>query len=426
MIGFVSKGFQRRPLRHLRAANLAVIFSCAGLTASGWITARAQVLTVETKYGGIQSRYADIKRTHVDLSSQPLLQRTRLQLVRVLDAEQGFAMRPLPKGSKGMVLIANGDANPNGPEYAKSLEHNGIAFQAADRVMITDVKIYPDKIVFEFNGGPDKSHKILRHISVGTGAVMVPLARDDGQEPIGSRLTLQFEKFVPEMTGTQVKELLLPLVDFKLKTPVQAYTDTLPPQLKEAILAHHVLVGMSPEMVTYALGHPDSKSREREGNMPFEEWIYGQPPKDVEFVRFNGNRVIQVEDCKLGEPPIIRNTDEMGNYWNNAPAPPPNIREIKLGDVNSASVNQQSGNTAPPSLRKQGETLPSDGNGVPQMQKVQFPPGMDGDKPAPPANPQANTPPANPPANTPPASTSGGNSGGTQPSPPPSQQYSSL
>jgi hypothetical protein len=419
MIGFVSSGFQLKLSRHLRAANLAVCCCCAGVAWSAWITARAQVLTVDTKYGGIQSRYADIKRTHVDLSSQPVLQRTKLQLVRVLEAEQGFAMRPIPKGSKGMVLIANGEANPNGPEYAKSLEHNGIAFQAADRVMITDIKFYPDKIVFEFNGGPDKSHKILRHISVGANGVMVPLVPDNGQEPIGARLTLQFEKFVPEMTGTEVKELLSPLVDFKLKTPVQAFTDTLPPQLKEAILSHHVLVGMSPEMVTYAMGHPDSKSREREGNMPFEEWIYGQPPKDVEFVRFNGNRVIQVEDCKLGEPPIIRNKDEMGDYWNNAPTPPANIHEIKLGDVNSASVNQQSGNTAPPSLRKQGETLPADSNpNIPQMGKVQFPPGMDGDKPAPPANP---------PANTPPASTSGGNNGGTQQSsPPPSQQYSSI
>ena len=79
-------------------------------------------------------------------------------------------------------------------------------------------------------------------------------------------------------------------------------------------------------MVKYAMGHPDSKSREREGDMPFEEWIYGQPPADVEFVRFNGNRVIRVEECKMGEPPIIRDKDEMGDYWNTVPTNP-NIRE---------------------------------------------------------------------------------------------------
>ena len=108
------------------------------------------------------------------------------------------------------------------------------------------------------------------------------------------------------------------------------------------------------------MGHPDSKSREREGDMPFEEWIYGQPPKDVEFVRFNGNRVIRVEECKMGEPPIIRDKDEMGDYWNTVPTNP-NIREVKLGDRSAESTKQESAVTAAPSLRKPGETLPNDG-----------------------------------------------------------------
>jgi hypothetical protein len=381
--------------------------------------ASAQVFTVTQEK--IPSRYSEIKRTHVELSSQPVLQRTKLQLVRVLEAEQGFAMRPLPRGSKGIILEANGIASPNGADYVKSLEHNGVAFQAADRVAITDVKILPDKIVFELDGGPDKAHKFLRHISVGAGGVMVPLARDDGQEPTGVRLTLQFEKFVPEMTGTQVKELLAPLVDFRLKTPIQAYTDTLPAKLREAILAHHVLVGMNAEMVHYALGQPDSKIRERDGNMPFEEWIYGEPPKDVEFVRFNGNRVIQVEDAKLGQPPIIRNQDEMGDYWTTTPNP--NVHEVKLGDASARSVSLETAPAAPPTLRKPGETLPIDSDkDIPSMQKVQFPPGMDGSKPAnPAASPNAPTAQPGTPTTTPGTNTGGGTSA---PSPAPSQYQS--
>ncbi len=39
--------------------------------------------------------------------------------------------------------------------------------------------------------------------------------------------------------------------------------------------------------------------------MPFEEWMYGKPPKDVEFVRVNGNRVIRVEIAKIGETPVV-------------------------------------------------------------------------------------------------------------------------
>jgi hypothetical protein len=428
MFGFVSRATPCRQNLPTPSVLVAMCLISVGLAVTSSV-ARAQVFTVEK--GKIESRYTDIKRTHVALSSQPILQRTKLQLVRVLEAEQGFAMRPLPKGSRGMTLVANGAASPNGADYAKTLEHNGIALQAADRVIITDIKFLGDKIVFELNYGPDQKHRILRHISIGANGAMIPLAQDSGQEPTGVRITLQFEKFVPEMTGTEVMELLTPLVDFKLKTPAEAYVDTLPPQLKEAILKHHVLVGMSPEMVTVAMGHPDSKSREREGDMPFEEWIYGQPPKDIEFVRFNGNRVIRVEDCKMGEPPIIRDQDEMGNYWNTVPTNP-NIREVKLGDRSAESDKQESAVTAAPSLRKPGETLPNDGQ-VPQMGKVQFPPGMDGsNKPAQPENAPAN-------GNGSGAGTAGSGTTGTGTSgsgtgtttgngttPPPSSQYTST
>jgi hypothetical protein len=382
MFGSVSRTTLFRQHLLVGIVPAAMCLTCFGLAAVSCV-AGAQVFTVETNK--IESRYTDIKRTHVTLSSQPLLQRTKLQLVRALEAEQGFAMRPLPKGSRGMILIANGAATPNGSDYAKTLEHNGIALQASDRVAITDIKFLGDKIVFEFNYGPDQKHRILRHISIGANGAMIPLAQDSGQEPTGVRITLQFEKFVPELTGTEVMELLYPLVDFKVKTPAEAYVDTLPPQLREAILKHHVLVGMSPEMVKVAMGHPDSKSREREGDMPFEEWIYGQPPADIEFVRFNGNRVIRVEECKMGEPPIIRDQDEMGNYWNTVPTNP-NIREVKLGDRSAQQDKQESAVTAAPSLRKPGEALPNDAE-IPQMGKVQFPPGMDGSgKPAQPAN----------------------------------------
>jgi len=421
MFGSVSRATLLRQNLPAGIVPAAMCLMCVGLAASSAV-AGAQVFTVETNK--IESRYTDIKRTHVQLSSQPLLQRTKLQLVRVLESEQGFAMRPLPRGSKGMTLIANGAANPNGADYVKTLEHYGVALQAADRVMITDIKFLGDKIVFELNYGPDQKHRILRHISVGANGAMIPLAQDNGQEPTGVRITLQFEKFVPELTGTEVMELLTPLVDFKLKTPAEAYVDTLPAQLKEAILKHHVLVGMSPEMVKVAMGHPDSKSREREGDMPYEEWIYGQPPADVEFVRFNGNRVIRVEECKMGEPPIIRDKDEMGNYWNTVPVTP-NIREVRLGDRSAEDDKQEKAVTAAPSLRKPGETLPSDAE-VPQLGKVQFPPGMDGNsKPAQPANGSPGSPGSGTSGNGT-TGTSGTGTSGTGTTPPPSSQYANT
>ncbi len=61
---------------------------------------------------------------------------------------------------------------------------------------------------------------------------------------------------MPELTGKDVKALLAPLISFDVKTPIQAYTDTLPQKLKDAILNHEVWVGMSTDMVLYAKGQP--------------------------------------------------------------------------------------------------------------------------------------------------------------------------
>ena len=86
---------------------------------------------------------------------------------------------------------------------------------------------------------------------------------------------LVFDKFVPEMTASDVRKLIVPMIDFSLKTPVEAFADTLPPKLKGAVLNHEVLVGMNREMVLKAVGQPDQKVREMDGQTPFEEWIYG-------------------------------------------------------------------------------------------------------------------------------------------------------
>ena len=40
-----------------------------------------------------------------------------MELIRVLQAEQGFAMRPFPRGHKGLTLDANGKLEPAGEDY---------------------------------------------------------------------------------------------------------------------------------------------------------------------------------------------------------------------------------------------------------------------------------------------------------------------
>jgi hypothetical protein len=114
------------------------------------------------------------------------------------------------------------------------------------------------------------------------------------------------------MTGNDVRELLSPVLDFHAHSAAEAYMDTVPPKVKEAIKNHDVLVGMNREMVTYAKGRPDQKIREKDasGN-EYEEWIYGQPPKEVAFVRFIGDEVTRLELMKVDGTKVVRTDKEV-------------------------------------------------------------------------------------------------------------------
>jgi hypothetical protein len=336
----------------------------------------AQVFTVQReKLGPKEANLTTVQPTSVQLSTTRLTERTRQQLIRSFQADEAFAVRPLPLGTKGVILHANGPLNPSGSAYAEELQKFGISSKPGDRVVITKFEVKPDRIVFEFNDGPEKHHHIMQHIEVGGMGGMVPMARDDGQVPIGSRMTLVFNKFVPEMTATDVRRLIAPMVDFSLKTPAEAFADTLPPKLKGAVLNHEVLVGMNREMVLKAVGQPDQKVREMDGQMPFEEWIYGQPPHEVQFVRFNGNRVIRLEIADVGQPPVIRDKDETDGYFAGQ-----FVHQVRLGDAPPTAPGQEHGPTAAPTLRQPGEQLPNAVDNDHQLKPVQQP---DDEKPKP-------------------------------------------
>jgi len=134
---------------------------------------------------------------------------------------------------------------------------------------------------------------------------------DPQSNPHGSFVDVHFAKYVPEMTAQQLRELLYPVLDFNARNKEQAYLDTVPPKVKAAIQAHHVLVGMNQEMVVHAKGKPPKKVRERDGETEYEEWIYGEPPGDVDFVRLVSDEVVRVETMKVGGEKIVRTEKEV-------------------------------------------------------------------------------------------------------------------
>jgi hypothetical protein len=411
-----------KPIR-LIAVLCAVAAILPATTAAAQITVNSKTGAVTNDSNGkamstVDRRFQQITPTNVPLTKGELDARGRQGLIRTMQAEQGFAMRPFPRGHKGLVLAANGKMEPAGEAYVSMVTSEGLSAKPGDRLVVTDVKIEHSRIVFDLNGGPDAKHRFLRHVSIGTGPMTNPVVQGDGQDPVGSRLTLTFQNHVPELTGPEVKSLLAPLISFDVKTPVQAYTDTLPTKLKDAILGHHVLVGMSTDMVLFAKGQPDNKSREMDGQMPFEEWMYGKPPNEVDFVRINGNRVIRVEVAKMGEAPEIFTKDEVEGLMRTDGTPleaDRTQRVAKVGDVQTDPDKEAA--APPPSLRNPGETLPSDDpkNRVGVMKPVQFPkpkadpqPGEnpdgapDSSQPATSTQPSTSTQPADP--SSPPAS----------------------
>ena len=383
-----------------RAPGLLSSLAAASALAALLGVASAQVITIDTSgrggvatAGPVDRRFAQIEPTHVQLSKTPLDPKTRLELIRDLQSEQGFAMRPLPRGHKGLTLVANGKLEPAGQAYLNMVTSEGLSAKPGGRVVITNIRFDHSKIILDLDGGPDAKHRFLRHVQIGVGPMgdpdMDPSLADPNGDPAGSRLTLAFAERIPELTPQQVKALLAPLISFDVKSPIQAFTDTLPTELKNTILAHKVLVGMTTDMVLFAKGQPTTKSREMDGQMPFEEWIYGAPPDEVDFVRINGNRVIRLEIARDGEPLQIFTKDVVTAMLmtdgKSAVLAQTATRTVHEGDAEIDPDKQAP--AAPPSLRKPGETLPTDSTSTGVMRPVQFPkphpdqmPGADPDE----------------------------------------------
>jgi hypothetical protein len=113
----------------------------------------------------------------------------------------------------------------------------------------------------------------------------------------GASLYLDFDKPVPNLTPDELKHYLSDFLDFSRQhSAAVQWMETLPPEIQSAIAEKRPAVGMDHEMVLAALGRPDRKVREKElDGSESEDWIYGKPPQKTVFVKFEGDKVTQVE-----------------------------------------------------------------------------------------------------------------------------------
>lgn len=306
-------------------------------------------------------------------SSGAMTPQTRLMIMRDLSSEHVFVRTIFPRGEKGLEL-KDGKLIPNNQDVSLLVAKNGLAAKPGDRATITNVVVKEKSIVFEINGGSKKHEKWYQHLSVGGQNGTVPVAGGAPATPAatGSTLTLEFDKYVPEITGEQVRAMLAPAFDFKALTQAEAYEKTLPPKVQQAVKEHKVLVGMDRDMVVYAKGRPPKKIRDKDDTgVDYEEWIYGDPPEEVDFVRFQGPVVSRLEIMTVDGEKIVRTQKEV---------------DLQSQETQVASKDAPSKPSNAPTLRRPGE--PVEGPGTVNSPNVPYPAKVGTD----PGNMPENTP----------------------------------
>lgn len=221
----------------------------------------------------------------------------KIILVRDLTAEYAKAKVILPLSAKPLPFNADGTWDKG--KWQQMAVAGGVAARLGDQVQITKVTLDSDKIVFEINGGLKSGRHWYDHVQAGVGTPM-PVSRGPGNPTVGTNIELDFHKPLESLTADEVKKLLDPLLDFDKRSATKLYSETLPPEVAQAITEKRALTGMDRDQVVLALGHPDNKYRETKDGVESEDWIYGKPPGKITFVTFHGNKVVRVKDEYAG------------------------------------------------------------------------------------------------------------------------------
>ena len=228
---------------------------------------------------------------------------TRLELIRYVSGEFARAKSSLPAGKKGLKVHVGQPVDRKA--LLKALEDNGAAVNPGDNVQITKLEFGGSEIVVEINGGGDGGRSWRDRIQIsGVGGGM-PVSTSTTVSEYGAvaatvnpgiTLQLDFGRPLPEMTPDELKLYLGSVLDFsKQRSAAVQWTESLPPEIREAIAQKRAQVGMDEDQVLAALGRPERKVRERQPDgVETEDWIYGQPPGKTIFVRFAHDKVIGI------------------------------------------------------------------------------------------------------------------------------------
>jgi len=224
----------------------------------------------------------------------------RVEFTRGLSFEYANAKVLLPRAKKALEFDAEAGTYDK-KEWSAIAKESGPAARTGDTVQITKIEPFEDHILMQINGGFKGGEKWYHGAQVtGTMGNTVPIGNNDSNAPGGTSIVVQFHKSIAGMKAAEVKKLLAPVLDFDRHSVTEIYSETLSPELRQAIKDKHVVAGMDREQVRMALGQPVHKERETKEGVDLEDWVYGTPPGKIVFVTFNGDKVIKVKEDYAG------------------------------------------------------------------------------------------------------------------------------
>jgi len=212
---------------------------------------------------------------------------------------------PLGRSKKPLEFFVEGTFKPE--YWENAYKTMGPAARAGDQIKITKVTFQGDRLLLDINGGITSGRHWYDNISGGMGGTttsQIPMDNPNvssGSPTYGTYIAVIFRKPMEGLTSADVKKILAPIMDFDQRSATQLFSETMTPEMKQAVAEKRAAVGMTRDQVKMALGAPDTRYREttKEG-LETEDWIFGKPPGKITFVTFAGSKVIKVKDEYAG------------------------------------------------------------------------------------------------------------------------------
>lgn len=231
----------------------------------------------------------------------------RFEIQRTVNADQAAARIAMPFGKDGFEL---GDDGVVDKRISQLIQKNGKAVEPGRVVTITEVAFGDRSIEIELDGGGKNKDAWYDHIQVGMGSGTRPVnasTKDDVSKAKGTKIVLRFAKKVPaDITPSQLRDYLRPVLDFDRQNVPKTAIETLPPEFQAAVKAKEVLIGMDRSTVMMSMGQANQKfwDNDDSGN-PQETWMFRGRGLRTTFVWFQGDVVVKTKTFmpETPEPP---------------------------------------------------------------------------------------------------------------------------